>query len=350
MSAAPETVIQPRPAPELPENNPVQRLSNPVPSEGQDGKFSQSWFPICLSEQLAVGDVRGEAFLGGKVVVYRGADGVARVMSAYCPHVGADLSLGCVIENRLQCAFHQWEYNPQGVCVKTAIGDPPPPTARLFKFPTLEHYGVIWAFNGNTPLWDLPYFDHASDDMRFRCYRFPDPFLCDPWVFAANTPDMQHLKVVHKTQFATPDPHDVVTWDKWGFRYRVIAAHQGGIPIEWTLGIRGTSLFWQEGPYGDFWLGGMVGFGLPRPGQHEVFAILALDAAECDAATRDAMLATRFEIAEQLMHRTINEDRNILNTIHYCPGTLTRGDRTLSRYLQFLRDYPRAHPSGPFIR
>jgi hypothetical protein len=194
----------------------------------------------------------------------------------------------------------------------------------------------------------LPRFDRDAPSLRFRCYRFPEPFQCDPWVFAANTPDMQHIKVVHQAQFACADPHDAVAWERWGFRYRIIAAHQGGVPIEWTLGIRGTSVYWQEGPYGEFWLGGMVGFGLPRPGQHEVFAILALDAAQC-ADDVEAVLAQRFTVAEQLMHRTIGEDRDILNTIHYRPGTLTRGDRTLARYLQFLRDYPRAHPSGPFI-
>lgn len=329
--------------------NPVRREQNPVPAEGHEGLYSQSWFPLCRSDELAIGQVRGESFLGGKVVVFRGTDGVARVMSGYCPHVGADLSLGRVVENRLQCAFHQWEYDARGVCVKTALGDPPPPTACLFRFPTREHYGVVWAFNGNRPPWELPAFDHASADMRFRCYRFADLFQCDPWVFAANTPDMQHLKVVHKTQFAMADPHDAVRWDDWGFRYGVVAAHQGGIPIEWTLGIRGTSVFWQEGPYGDFWLGGMVGFGLPRAGQHEVFAILALDFDQCGREAPEQVLEERFQIAEQLMHRTIGEDRDILNTIHYRPGTLTRGDRTLAKYLQFLRNYPRAHPSEPFI-
>jgi phenylpropionate dioxygenase-like ring-hydroxylating dioxygenase large terminal subunit len=327
----------------------VRRLENPVPAEGAAGLFSQSWFPLCRSDQLAAGQVRGENFLDGKVVVYREQDGTARVVSAYCPHVGADLSLGCVVGNRLRCAFHHWEYDARGVCVRTAIGDPAPASARLFSFPTREHYGVVWAFNGVRPLWDLPAFDHVSEGLRFRCYRFPDLFQCDPWVFAANTPDMQHIKVIHKAQFATDDPHDAVDWEQWGFRYRIVAAHQGGIPIEWTLGIRGTSLFWQEGPYGDFWLGGMVGFGLPRPGQHEVFAILALDANQCSGGNPDRVLDERFAAAEQLMHRTIGEDRDILNTIHYRPGTLTRGDRTLSRYLQFLRDYPRAHPSGPFI-
>src|SRR5688572_14597916 len=71
---------------------PTQRPHNPVPAEGDGGVFSQSWFPICLAEQLAPGQVRGERFLDGKVVVYRTSDGIAHVVSAYCPHVGADLS------------------------------------------------------------------------------------------------------------------------------------------------------------------------------------------------------------------------------------------------------------------
>jgi nitrite reductase/ring-hydroxylating ferredoxin subunit len=328
---------------------PVRRLENPVPAEGSGGVFSQSWFPICRSDDVAPGQVRGEKFLDGKVVVYRTEEGTARVVSAYCPHVGADLSLGRVVADRLRCAFHHWEYDGRGVCVRTAIGDPAPSSARLFNFPTREHYGVIWAFNGARALWELPRFDRDAASLALRCYRFPEPFHCDPWVFAANTPDMQHIKVVHQAQFACADPHDAVDWERWGFRYRIIAAHQGGVPIEWTLGIRGTSVFWQEGPYGDFWLGGMVGFGLPRPGQHEVFAILALDAAQCEGEDRARELEGRFALAEELMYRTIGEDRDILNTIHYRPGTLTRGDRTLSRYLQFLREYPRAHPSGPFI-
>jgi nitrite reductase/ring-hydroxylating ferredoxin subunit len=335
---------------ELPEDNPTRRLNNPVPGEGEDGLFSESWFPICLSEELDAGGLRGERFLDGKVVAYRGEDGTARVMSAYCPHVGADISVGRVVENRLQCPFHHWEYDPQGVCVKTGIGDQAPKAARLFKFPTVEHYGVVWAFNGNRPHWQLPEFARPNDRLIYKIYRFSgDLYNCDPWVFAANTPDMQHLKVLHKTEFSISDPHDLVEWSRWGLRYTFIADHQGGIPIEWRVGIDGTSVFIQEGPYGDFWLGGIVGFGLPEPGKHEVFAILAIDSAELGAGNGDALAEARFRMAEDLMYRTVSEDKEILNTIHYCPGTLTRGDKTLGKYLQFLRDYPRSHPSRDFI-
>lgn len=69
----------------------VRRIATVVlPREGENGLFSQSWFPICLSEELHSGAVLSKPFLDGKVVAYRGADGVAHVMSGYCPHMGGD--------------------------------------------------------------------------------------------------------------------------------------------------------------------------------------------------------------------------------------------------------------------
>ncbi|WFL77735.1 Rieske (2Fe-2S) protein [Altererythrobacter arenosus] len=329
---------------ELPENNPVERLGELMPAEGEKGLFSESWFPVCLSSEVGPGEIRGENFLDGKIVIFRGEDGIVRAMSAYCPHLGADLSIGTVEGNHIECAFHRWQFDTDGGCAKTFIGDPAPKRARLFKFPTQEAYGVVWVFNGNTPHWDIPTFQVPDDKIVYRTYRMPSHFACDPWVFAANTPDMQHFKAVHQIQFSSEDPHADVDWSDWGFRYKLIAGHQNNVPIEWTLGILGTSLFWQEGPYGDFWMGGMVGFGLPEVGKHQPFAVMALE----DSGDQ-AINSERFDIAQMLMERTLGEDSEILNTIHYRPGALTRGDTTLSRYLKFVKDYPRSHPSAPFI-
>lgn len=333
---------------EMPRNNPTVRPGKLMPREGENGLYSQSWFPICLSEEVEIGTLRGEKFLDGKVVVWRGEDGIARVMSAYCPHLGADLSVGCVAGNHVQCAFHKWEYDRDGACTKTFIGDPPPKMAQLYKFPTQERHGIVWAFNGDEPFWDIPDFEKPSDHLVIRNFRVPNYFQCDPWVFAANTPDMQHFKAVHKMRFDNEDPHDDVAWEPYGFRYQVAGTHQQGVPIDWTVGIRGTSIFWQEGPYGDFWLGAMVGFGLPEAGKHEGFAAVALEKPDGSAASQKRY-AEQCAIADMLLVRTVGEDTDILNTIHYRQGTLTAGDKTLKRYLKIVRDYPRAHPSGPFI-
>lgn len=333
---------------DMPRSNPTVRPGELMPREGENGVYSQSWFPICLSSELEVGAIRGENFLDGKVIAWRGEDGIARVMSAFCPHVGADLSVGCVTGNHVQCAFHKWEYDRDGACAKTFIGDPAPKMAQLYKFPTQERHGIVWAFNGDEPLWDIPDFEKPGDDVIVRSIRVPNLFQCDPWVFAANTPDMQHFKAVHGMSFGGDDPHDAVEWNPYGFRYKLKGKHQDGVDIDWTLGIRGTSIFWQEGPYGDHWFGAMVGFGLPEAGKHEAFAAVALEKPDGSEASQK-----RYEeqcaITDMLLVRTVGEDTNILNTIHYRQGTLTAGDRTLKRYLKIVRDYPRAHPSGPFI-
>ena len=100
-----------------------RQLGASLPREGDNGLFSESWFPICLSRDLTPGKILGVDFLDGRVVAYRGVNGEARVMSAYCAHVGADLSVGDIQGDEIRCAFHHWRYNGNGVCVATKVGD-----------------------------------------------------------------------------------------------------------------------------------------------------------------------------------------------------------------------------------
>jgi phenylpropionate dioxygenase-like ring-hydroxylating dioxygenase large terminal subunit len=320
---------------------PRKQQGRPVLSEGEDGLFTQSWFPVALASEVPPGEVVGRPFLDGKVVVFRAPDGTPRVMSAYCPHVGADLSLGKIVDGHVQCAFHLWEYDETGQCVKTGIGDPAPKAACLYSFPAAERFGFIWAFNGDEPLFELPKLPYPDDQLVTNCYRLEYQLHCDPWVFAANTPDMQHLKVVHLMQFDVEDPHALVRWHEYGMEFDYMATHQGGVPMKNTAGILGTSVFYRWGQYGDYWRVGITGFGLPRPGWHEVYSFQAvLDAPGAKEHLEDVVRVSR---------RTVGEDKDILNTVHYRQGTLTAGDLTLARFLNYLRKYPRAHPSAPFI-
>lgn len=321
---------------------PKAPLWRALPAEGESGVFSQSWFPLCLASEVAVGAVLGVDFLDGRVVVFRGDDGIVRVMSAYCPHVGADLSVGRVVGNNVQCAFHHWEYDGSGQCVKTGIGDPPPRNACLFVFPSAERFGMIWAFNGETPLFDLPTLPYADDLLLTNAYKMDGELHSDPWVFAANTPDMQHLKVVHKMQFEVEDPHDLVRWHDYGMEFSYLAVHQGGVPMQNLAGILGTSLFYRWGQYGDYWRAGITGFGLPRAGWHQVYSFQAVLKGEAGARNlQDVVSVSR---------RTVGEDRDILNTVHYRQGLLGKSDKTLARFFTYLRGYPRAHPSALFIK
>jgi nitrite reductase/ring-hydroxylating ferredoxin subunit len=343
------------------DNNAVQSAStlpprhiNRIPEEGDGGVYSQSWFVICMSSELEPGQVLGRDFLGGRVVAYRDTDGVPHVVSAYCPHMGADLACGRVSGKEIVCAFHEWSFGAGGKCTRTGIGEPAPPHARVFSFPVREKYGLVWAFNGEKPLWDLPDFNPPYNDASKLLWgvdqRSP-AYRCSPWVFCCNTLDFQHLIQVHKINVSLdnlPAVHNAVRWQQYGYDYDLEAHHQGGVSLAWQLGIRGTSFFWQQGMYDGFWFGFVTGFSLPRAGMHECYLSIAVLAGD-GTPEGDSQARRNLQAAMELEIRTVEEDRQILNNIHFAPGHLLRADRSAAKYFQFLRNYPRAHPARDFI-
>jgi phenylpropionate dioxygenase-like ring-hydroxylating dioxygenase large terminal subunit len=325
---------------------PRQRvLGRSVPAEGENGLFSQSWFPLCLSTEVGPGQVMGTDFLDGRVIVFRSASGKVQVLSAYCPHLGADLSVGDVYADTIRCAFHHWQYDQNGVCVKTGVGDPPPPGACLFKFPTAEKHGLIWAFNGDQPLFEIPDFPYPEEEL-VRKVEALDPILpVDPWVICCNTPDIQHIKALHGVTFDQQDPDDEIEWTEHSMLYDFKGRHANGEPIEYRVGIYGTTIFYQSSVFNGRWFGALAPFGLPRPGQTKTFGVIVARKSDGDAASTEAFL----NFAMELEKRVVSEDIPIMQTIHFRPGTLTKSDKALSKFLQYVRTFPRAHPSAEFI-
>jgi len=320
-------------------------LGRPLPKEGENGIFSQSWFPICLSSAVAPNQIRGEDFLDGRVVVFRTAEGRAHVLSAYCPHLGADLAVGDVYEETIRCAFHHWQYDADGVCTKTRVGDSPPPGACLFKFPTAEKYGIIWAFNGEQPLFALPDFPYPENELVLKVEEFPPELNVDPWVVCCNTPDIQHIKALHGITFDQADPDEEIEWTDHSMLYDFKGRHANGEPIEYRVGIFGTSIFYQSSIFNGRWFGCLVPLGLPRPGRCKVYGVLVARKTDGDDAANEAFV----NFAMDLEKKVVGEDIPIMQTIHFKPGTLTKSDKALSKFLQYLRNYPRAHPSAEFI-
>jgi phenylpropionate dioxygenase-like ring-hydroxylating dioxygenase large terminal subunit len=336
-------MAQPKP---VPLQQPRRRfLQEPLPAEGENGVFSQSWFPICLSSEVGRGEVKGFDFLDGRVVVFRPSDGVARVLSAYCPHMGADLSVGDVVDDTLRCAFHHWHYDCEGNFVKLSVGDPPPAGACLFRFPTVERFGIVWAFNGEEPHWHLPDFPYPDDELVFKTARFPEPLPLDPWVLCCNTPDIQHIKALHGITFGQADPDKEIEWTDHSMLYDFRGLHRNGETIENRVGIFGTSLYYQHTVFEGRWFGFLAPFGLPRPGNVLTYMVVCARKDSGDAAEVDRFL----DFVMDLETSVVSEDVRIMTTIHFRPGIMTRSDKALGRFFQYLRKYPRAHPSGPFI-
>ncbi|MDV7218879.1 Rieske (2Fe-2S) protein [Streptomyces prunicolor] len=324
----------------------LERLrGRPVRKEGENGLFSEGWYPVCLSSEIPEGGIHGADFLDGRVVIFRGEDGKVRVTSAYCMHLGADLTVGTRTPNGLQCLFHGWEYDGNGRCVALPSGDPVPPRAQLYSFTAIERYGIVFVYNGEQPLYDLPAFEYPEEELVVKVVAVDHLVPVDPWVIAANTPDLLHITELHKFEMFN-NPYEEVAWHPYSVDFTVHARLPTGQDFDIVATIHGTNYFWQTGTLDGRWFGWVVPLGIPKAGSSRMYPVIAVkpEPGETPEETQ-AVVDYLFEVEMAIAA----EDAPVFAGMHYAPGNLTHGDRILARFLEYVRHFPRALPSADFI-
>jgi phenylpropionate dioxygenase-like ring-hydroxylating dioxygenase large terminal subunit len=134
--------------------------------------FPRGWFTVSWSSELAPGDVRPLKYFGRDLVLFRTESGVASVLDAHCPHLGAHLGYGGKVSAEdIVCPFHAWKYDRQGQCVEIPYATKIPPRARVAGWPLVEKNGVIMIWHdpaGAAPSFDIPEVPFRSDEAWFR--------------------------------------------------------------------------------------------------------------------------------------------------------------------------------------
>ena len=136
--------------------------------------------------------------MGGEIVVYRTAGGVARAVDAHCPHLGAHLGIGGRVDGELLvCPFHGFVYGDGGSCVRTGYGTKPPPAARLHEHRLRETNGILLVHHdpdGRPPGWVVPALDLGGwARVQRRTFVLHD----HPQETTENSVDVGHFAFVH---------------------------------------------------------------------------------------------------------------------------------------------------------
>ena len=179
----------------------------------QRDKLWNDWHPVCKAEEL-VDDPKQVFVLGERVVIFRNEKGV-HAFKDLCIHRGAALSLGKVVDGNLVCAYHAWEFNSEGTCVKIPAlpcGRPIPKKARATVYHCEEYLGLIWVNLGDEPAPLIKYPEYDMEDHR--------TIICGAYEVKANAPriienflDVSHLMFVHEGMLGDADHAEVVNYD-----------------------------------------------------------------------------------------------------------------------------------------
>jgi phenylpropionate dioxygenase-like ring-hydroxylating dioxygenase large terminal subunit len=161
-------------------------------------QLAQSWYPIAPATRVRARQVASFELFDRRIALYRDRSGHVRALDARCPHLGADLGEGSVDGDRVRCAFHGWCFGPDGGCVD-APGYERAPGRRARVYPVQERWGLVWVFNGPSPLFNLP----LEGLERRRALRLPSQRIrCHPHMVLANGLDLSHYDAVHDFSFS----------------------------------------------------------------------------------------------------------------------------------------------------
>lgn len=162
----------------------------------QPDRFVEGWYWVLPSAQLKQGQAKAVTLLGRSLVLYRGSDGKAIAMDAYCPHMGAHLAEGTVEGCAIRCQFHNWKFAATGECIEVpALGKAIAVTVQTWH--TTEQYGMIWLWTGEHPSQPPPFVPELEGVECDSALGAHFVHNCHPNVVMINAIDAHHFNTVH---------------------------------------------------------------------------------------------------------------------------------------------------------
>jgi phenylpropionate dioxygenase-like ring-hydroxylating dioxygenase large terminal subunit len=164
--------------------------------------WHQHWYPVSFLEDLPAQQPMGFSIYDEPLVLYRDGDQRLVCLADRCPHRAARLSEGKLVDGRLECFYHGWQFDAEGQCRHI----PQMPSSRRIparactrSYPVVECQGMIWVWAGvaadadpsaipMTPALDRP-------DVYRVDFQMDLPY--DQTYLIENIIDLAHIHIAH---------------------------------------------------------------------------------------------------------------------------------------------------------
>ncbi len=191
------------------------------------------WFAVAWSHALREGDVRPIHYFGEDMVLFRTRSGHARVLDAFCAHLGAHLGHGGrVLGETLRCPFHGWQYDgTSGECVHIPYCERVPSLARVRSWDVQEKNGMIFAWyhaEGKPPEWDFPALPEIGDPEWSEPRTFELEIPAHVQDTHENNNDPVHFQFVHGMLETPPSE---IRFSEDGRHYQIVSHSERQTPF-----------------------------------------------------------------------------------------------------------------------
>jgi 3-ketosteroid 9alpha-monooxygenase subunit A len=169
--------------------------------------FPRGWFVVAWSTDLGPSEIKPLKYFGKDLVLFRTEGGEAKILDAFCPHLGAHLGHGGVVDgDSVRCPFHAWEFDGAGKCTRIPYlkeGAKVPPKAKMHAWDCVERNGIIFVWHdkdGGAPEWEVPTIAEYGAEGWSDWY--PNTLWnvkTHPREIVENVADSAHFPTVHRT-------------------------------------------------------------------------------------------------------------------------------------------------------
>ncbi|MCG7207388.1 aromatic ring-hydroxylating dioxygenase subunit alpha [Streptomyces arenae] len=160
--------------------------------------ITNAWYVAAWSDE--VGDVPLRRMICGSPVVLFRSGGEAVALADACAHRQYPLSGGQVIDGRLRCGYHGFEYNGEGICTAVPGQDTVPANTFVRRFPIVEQDGWVWIWPGDPERAQnqSPPDTHWLNDAEWDGVRFTHLYNCRASLLHDNLLDLTHEAFLHE--------------------------------------------------------------------------------------------------------------------------------------------------------
>lgn len=203
-----------------------------------------AWYVACTPQEIDEKPL-GRTVCNQRMVFYRAAGGQVAALDDWCPHRGAPLSLGRVVEGKLVCGYHGLEMGCDGKTIAMP-GQRVRGFAPVRAYPVVERHGFVWVWPGDAA--------QANADLIPPCAWAHDPewayggglyhIAADYRLMVDNLMDLTHETYVHATSIGQPEIDETPCTTRIDGAEVVTSRFMDGIqaPPFWRMALRAHGL------------------------------------------------------------------------------------------------------------
>jgi 3-ketosteroid 9alpha-monooxygenase subunit A len=168
--------------------------------------YPRGWFMVARADELEAGEPLALKFFGRKFVAFRSADGSPAILDGTCPHMGAQIGVGGLVDGEgVRCPFHHWRFGPDGRCNDIPYSKVIPPKARVNAYPVREINGNLFMWHDpemGEPDYELPDMAEYRDPKWVAWSMVRKDIHTVPKEIVDNIADRAHFPIVHGAHIA----------------------------------------------------------------------------------------------------------------------------------------------------